>query len=91
MHYTYADASFALLEEMGKEVLGAMNQTQSEPYHGTLLTNLTDVNGTPEELFLGTLSVGDIRTVESILMPVIWDMQSCIAAAAAHRRYTFSV
>lgn len=67
MHYTYADASFALLEEMGKEALEAMNQTQSESYHGTLLTDLTDVNGTPEELFLGTLSVGDIRTVESIL------------------------
>ena len=44
-----------------------MNQTQSESYHGTLLTDLTDVNGTSEELFLGTLSVGDIRTVESIL------------------------
>lgn len=67
MHYTYADASFALLEEMGKEALEAMNQTQSKPYHGTLLTDLTDVNGTPEELFLGTLSVGNIRTVESIL------------------------
>lgn len=67
MHYTYADTSFALLEGLGKEVLGAMNLTQSEPYHGTLLTDLTDVNGTPEELFLGTLSVGDIRTVESIL------------------------
>lgn len=67
MYNTYADASFAFLEEMGKEVLGAMNQTQSESYHGTLLTDLTDVNGTPEELFLGTLSVGDIRIVESIL------------------------
>lgn len=67
MHYTYADASFALLAEMGKEALEAMNQTQSGSYHGTLLTDLTDVNGTPEELFLGTLSVGDIRTVESIL------------------------
>lgn len=67
MHYTYADASFALLEEMGTEALETMNQTQSESYHGTLLTNLTAVNGTPEELFLGTLSVGDIRTVESIL------------------------
>lgn len=66
MHYTYADISFTLLEGMGKEVLGAMNQTQSEPYHGTLLTDLADVNGTPEQLFLGTLSVGDIRTVESI-------------------------
>lgn len=67
MHYTYADASFALLEEMGKEALEAMNQTQSGSYHGTLLTDLTDLNGTPEELFLGPLSVGDIRTVESIL------------------------
>lgn len=67
MHHTYADASFALLEEMSKEALRAMNQTQSESYHGTLVTDLTDVNGTPEELFLGTLSVGDIRTVESIL------------------------
>lgn len=67
MHYTYADASFALLEEMGKEALEAMNQTQSESYRGTLVTDLTDVNGTPEELFLGSLSVGDIRTVESIL------------------------
>ena len=68
MHYTYADASFALLEEMGKDALAAMNQTQSESYHGTLLTDLTDVNDKPEELFLGSLSVGDIRTVESILM-----------------------
>lgn len=67
MQYTYADASFALLEDMSKEALDAMNQTQSESYHGTLLTDLTDVNGTPDELFLGTLSVGDIRTMESIL------------------------
>lgn len=67
MHYTYADASFALLEEMGKEVMEAMNQTQTESYLGTLLTDLTGVNGKPEELFIRSLSVGDIRTVESIL------------------------
>lgn len=67
MHYTYVDTSFALLEGMGKEVLGAMNQTQSDSYYGTLLTDLTDVNGTPEEPFLETLSVGDIGTVESLL------------------------
>lgn len=67
MNYTYADASFALLEEMSKEALETMNQTPSESYHGTLLTDLTVVNGTPEELFFGTLSLGDIRTVESIL------------------------
>lgn len=38
MHYTYADASFALLEEMSKEALETMNQTPSESYHGTLLS-----------------------------------------------------
>ena len=90
MHYTYADASFALLEEMGKEALEAMNQTQSGSYHGTLLTDLTDVNGTPENCSLESLVWVTSELWNPSLRPVIWDTQGCIAAATAHQRYTFS-
>lgn len=64
---TDADNYFALMEESGKEVLEAMNAQKDSAYPGTLLTQLTAVEGNPEDVFLPPLKVGEVHTIEKIL------------------------
>lgn len=49
---TDADNYFALMEESGKEVLEAMNAQKNNAYPGTLLTQLTTVEGNADDIFL---------------------------------------
>lgn len=67
MFRTDAEYQFALMEDAGKEVLEAMNAQRNNAYPGTLLTQITSVEGKPSDIFLPPLTVGEIHTIESIL------------------------
>ena len=64
---TDAENYFVLMEETGKEVLEAMNAQKDSAYPGTLLTQLTKVEGSADDIFLPPLKVGEVHTIESIL------------------------
>lgn len=64
---TDADNYFARMEEAAHEVLGAMAEQKENAYPGTLLTQLTPVEGKDDDMFLPPLKVGEVHTIESIL------------------------
>lgn len=64
---TEADYLFSLLEDDAMEVLDAMEQTSSEPYHGTLLSDMVPLDGNAQDILVHPLTVGDAVTVEKIL------------------------
>ena len=64
---TDAENYFVLMEETGKEVLEAMNAQKDSAYPGTLLTQLTKVEGNADDIFLPPLKVDEVHTIESIL------------------------
>ena len=64
---TDADNYFARMEEAAHEVLGAMAEQKENAYPGTLLTQITPIEGKDDDIFLPPLKVGEVHTIESIL------------------------
>lgn len=64
---TDADNHFDRMEEAAREVLEVMAEQKENAYPGTLLTQITPVEGKYDDIFLPPLKVGEIHTIESIL------------------------
>lgn len=66
--FTDESISFTRLEDLGLDDLTPLIQMAALPYHGPLLTDCTEVEGEADDIFVDTLTVGEIHQIEEILM-----------------------
>ena len=66
--FTDESISFTRLEDLGLDDLTPLIQMAALPYRGPLLTDCTEIEGEGDDIFVDTLTVGEIHQIEEILL-----------------------